>query len=60
MSAPVTGTITGNGHLKLPNKQHAALAIAKAEFARPGGNRTKKGNVLRGRQAQAKQVQPNL
>lgn len=59
MSAPVTGTITGNGSLKLPNKQHVALAKARAEFARPGGDRKKKGNVLRGRTAQAKQVLSN-
>jgi len=54
--APVTGTVTGGGSLRLPNRQHVALAKARAEFSRPGGNRKKKGNVLRGREAQAKQV----
>lgn len=54
--ASVTGTITGCGKVRLPNKQHKELAKAKAEFSRPGGNRKKKGNVLRGRTAQAQQV----
>jgi len=54
--APVTGTVTGGGKLRLPNRQHIALAKANAEFSRPGGNRKKKTNVLRGRMAQAKQV----
>lgn len=54
--APVTGTITGGGALRLPNKQHAALAKARAELSRPGGNRKKKGNVVKGRLAQARQV----
>lgn len=54
--APVTGTITGGGKVRLPNKQHVALAKARANFSRPGGNRKKKGNVFRGRVAQAKQV----
>jgi len=54
--ALVTGTITGGGKVRLPNCQHKKLAIAKAEFSRPGGNRKKKGNVFRGRAAQAQQV----
>lgn len=54
--ASITGTITGGGKVRLPNRQHKKLAIAKAEFSRPGGNRKKKGNVLKGRTAQAQQV----
>lgn len=54
--APVTGTITGYGKVKLPNKQHLALSKARADLSRPGGNRKKKGNVFRGRVSQAKQV----
>ena len=54
--ADVTGVIIGPEGLRLPNRQHKKLSIAKSEFSRPGGNRKKKTNVLRGRQAQAVQV----
>jgi hypothetical protein len=54
--ADVTGTIVGLGRLRLPNRQHKKLAEAKADYSRPGGNRKKKTNVLRGRKAQAAQI----
>jgi hypothetical protein len=54
--AGVTGTIVGPEGLRLPNRQHQKLYLAKSNFSRPGGNRKKKANVLRGRQAQAMQV----
>jgi len=54
--ADVTGVIAGLRALKLPSRQHKKLAEAKAEHSRPGGNRKKKTNVLRGRKAQAAQI----
>ncbi|UWR35322.1 reverse transcriptase family protein (plasmid) [Sulfitobacter sp. W027] len=54
--ASVTGTIVSTEGLRLPNRQHRKLAVAKSEFSKPGGNRKKKTNVLRGRQAQAAQI----
>lgn len=54
--AKVTGVIVGLDKLRLPNKQHKKLAEAKSDHSKPGGNRKKKTNVLRGRKAQAAQV----
>jgi RNA-directed DNA polymerase len=54
--ADVTGVIVAADRLRLPNRQHEKLVQAKSDFSKPGGNRTKKANVLRGRKAQAGQV----
>lgn len=54
--ADVTGTIVTPNGLLLPNRQHKKLAEAKSDFSKPGGNRKRKLNVLRGRKAQAEQV----
>ncbi|MXO91099.1 reverse transcriptase family protein [Pontixanthobacter aquaemixtae] len=54
--ADVTGVIVTNQGLRLPNRQHQKLAHAKSDFSKPGGNRKRKGNVLRGRNAQAVQI----
>ena len=54
--ADVTGTIVTSNGLRLPNRQHQKLAEAKSDFSKPGGNRKRKLNVLRGRKAQAAQV----
>lgn len=54
--AGVTGVIIGPEGLRLPNKQHKKLAQAKSDYSKPGGNRKKKTNVLRGRKAQASQI----
>jgi len=54
--ADVTGTIVTPNGLRLPNRQHQKLAQAKSDFSKPGGNRKRKLNVLRGRKAQAAQV----
>lgn len=54
--ADVTGTIIHDTCLKWPNRQHKKLAQAQSDFSKPGGNRKKKTNVLRGRKAQAQQV----
>lgn len=54
--ARVTGVIVGPSQLRLPNRQHKKLAEAKSDYSKPGGNRKKKANVLRGRKAQAAQI----
>lgn len=54
--ADVTGVIVTSKGLRLPNRQHEKLIQAKSDFSKPGGNRTKKANVLRGRKAQAGQI----
>ncbi|NVK16673.1 MAG: RNA-directed DNA polymerase [Rhodobacteraceae bacterium] len=54
--AGVTGAIVGPEGLRLPNRQHQKLSAAQSDFSKPGGNRKKKTNVLRGRQAQASQI----
>lgn len=54
--ADVTGVIVHPEGLRLPNRQHKKLAQAKSDFSKPGGNRKKKTNVLRGRNAQAGQI----
>lgn len=54
--ADVTGVILSNNALYLPNRQHEKLAQAQSNYSKPGGNRKKKTNVLRGRKAQAAQI----
>lgn len=54
--ADVTGVIVASDVLLLPNRQHKKLAQAQSEFSKPGGNRERKLNVLRGRTAQAGQI----
>jgi hypothetical protein len=54
--ADVTGVIVTPEGLRLPNRQHRKIAEAKSDFSKPGGNRKRKANVLRGRNAQARQV----
>ncbi|MEO0417985.1 MAG: reverse transcriptase family protein [Pseudomonadota bacterium] len=54
--ADVTGVMVGQENLRLPNRQHQKLAQAQSDFSKPGGNRKRKTNVLRGRKAQANQV----
>jgi len=54
--ADVTGVIISSNGLRLPNRQHKKMAQARSNFSKPGGNRKKKMNVLRGRQAQAAQI----
>jgi hypothetical protein len=54
--ADVTGVMVTAEGLRLPNRQHEKLSKAKSNFSKPGGNRTKKANVLRGRRAQAGQI----
>lgn len=54
--ASVTGAIVAPEGLRLPNKQHKKLALARSNYFKPGGNRKKKANVLRGRVSQAGQV----
>jgi len=58
--AGVTGVIVGPEGLRLPNRQHKKLASAQSDFSKPGGNRKKKANVLRGRKAQAAQILNHL
>ena len=52
----ITGAIVSGDDLRLPNRQHQKLSYAKSDFSKPGGDRIKKENVLRGRKAQAIQV----
>ena len=54
--ADVTGVIVDGDSLRFPNRQHRKLVAAEAEFSRPGGNREKKANQVKGRRAQKKQV----
>ena len=54
--ADVTGVMVTAEGLRLSNRQHEKLSKAKSNFSKPGGNRTKKANVLRGRKAQAGQI----
>lgn len=58
--ADVTGVIISSKGLRLPNRQHKKLAGAQSELSKPGGNRKKKKNVLRGRKAQAAQILNHL
>jgi len=54
--AEVTGAVVTPSQLLLPNRQHKKLAKAKSDLSKPGGNRKRKTNVLRGRLAQAAQI----
>lgn len=54
--ADITGTIVQGENLRLPNRQHEKLSKAQADYSKPGGDRKRKLNVLRGRKAQAKQI----
>lgn len=54
--ADITGAIVSGEELRLPNCQHQKLSLSQSQFSKPGGDRVRKANVLRGRRAQAKQV----